>query len=155
LIVSADVPERYLASLNRGDEVIVHLPILNIEQDSKIQNIGEIINPDNRTIKVEAVLNNPNGNIKPNLMAMVKLREFALSDAIIIPTNLIQNDLAGSYVYTVSTDKGKTIAKKTYLETGKNYGGETTIEAGLTGSEQLITDGSRFVSDNELIKVIN
>ncbi len=154
LQVAADVPESYLAKLKVGDPVVVDIPSLNQEQTAKIGNIGELINPNNRTIKVEVPIANKGGKVKPNLIASVQLREFAEENAIVVPTNYILNDMEGSYVFVVEKKGDKQIAKRVNIKIGTGNTGETTIMEGLKGGEQLITEGSRMVNDGDPVKVV-
>lgn len=151
----ADVPESYLASIKKGDKVMIDVPTLNIEKEATIQNIGALINPKNRTIKIEVDVSNKDGKLKPNLTAMVKVKEFGEKGAVVVPTNLVLDDKDGYYVFVVTGKDGAQKASKKYIKTGQSYAGETIITEGLTGTEQIVSDGVRMVSDGELVKVLN
>jgi len=154
--VVADLPEIYLRSVKVGDRVEIQFPALGITRTAPISSFGRSINANNRTFQAEVYLNNSSGILKPNLMALMMVKEFSAKDAIVLPTELIQQDVSGKdYVYIKSScGTDGDCAKKVFIETGENYEAETQITAGLEGVETIITDGARSVADGELIKII-
>jgi len=154
--VVADLPEIYLRSVKVGDRVEIQFPALGITRTAPISSFGRSINANNRTFQAEVYLNNSSGVLKPNLMALMMIKEFEARNAIVLPTELIQQDVSGKdYIYIKSAcGEDGDCAKKIFIETGENYEAETQITDGLDGSEMIITAGARSLSDGELIKII-
>ncbi len=154
--VTADIPENYLKNVRRGERVKITIPALEMEQNGKISKISSMINPANRTFGVEIGISSKGGKVKPNLMAMVEIKEFSKKNAVIVPTNLILNDMESDYVYIVADgDKpDKKIAKRVDIVVGADNDGETYVEEGLKGDEKIITDGYRLVNDGDPIKIV-
>ncbi len=153
--VVADLPEVYLRSVKAGDWVTIQFPALEKERRAKITSIGRTINANNRTFQAEVMLNNPGGLLKPNLMAIMLIKDFEAKDAVVLPTELIQQDVAGKdFVFIQDECEEGLCAKKVLIETGENYETETQIITGLDGTETLIRQGARSVSNGELIKVL-
>ena len=154
--VVADLPEIYLRSIKVGDRVEIQFPALGITRTAPISSFGRTINANNRTFQAEAYLSNSSGRLKPNLMALMLIKEFSAKNAIVLPTELIQQDVSGKdYIYIKSTcGTDGDCAKKVFIETGENYEAETQIIAGLEGEEIIITAGGRSVTDGELIKIL-
>ena len=118
--------------------------------------MGRTIDPANRTFEVEASIGSTQRLIKPNLLALMLIRDFEEKNAIVIPMNMVQQELSGKdFVYIRGEGKDGTIAKKIYIETGESYQGEIIIKAGLNGGEELIIEGARSLAENELIAVQN
>ncbi|WP_299464074.1 efflux RND transporter periplasmic adaptor subunit [uncultured Microscilla sp.] len=153
--VQADVSEAYLGKINKGDQVKIKFPSLGIEKVAAIKTIGQIINPDNRTFRVELQLANPNRVLKPDLQAVLELKDFTKKEALVIPTNLIQRDKAGDFVYVLGKEDGKATAKKVLIKTGGNFKNRTLVESGLKGDEMLIEQGFKDVTSGGLVKVSN
>jgi hypothetical protein len=59
--------------------------------------------------------------IKPNQLAVVKIKDFEKEGAIIVPTNLIQGDNKGEFVYIVDKSDKIKIAKKVHIKRGITY----------------------------------
>jgi len=115
--VVADVPERYLPVVKRGQTVEVHFPAVNEDRTLKISSVGRTINPANRTFEAEVELLNKNGIFKPNLMAIMKLKDFEAKDAVAIPLVLVQQEVSGKdYVYIKADGSNGAFAKKVYVE---------------------------------------
>ncbi len=153
--IQADVSEAYLGRVSRGDKVKVKFPSLNIEKMAAIKTIGQIINPDNRTFRIELELPNSNRLLKPDLQAIVEMEDFTKKEAVVIPSNLIQKDKTGEFVYVLNKKDGKTLAKKVLIRRGANANNRTMVESGLKGDEMLIEQGFRDVSEGGLVKVTN
>jgi len=64
--IEADLTERYLPIVNQGSEVILNFPSIHKEINSKISQISNYINPDNRSFKVKINISNSDKKIKPN-----------------------------------------------------------------------------------------
>ncbi len=154
--VSADVSENYLKSIKRGQAVKVGFPALERELTAKISKIGRTINPQNRTFAVEVKLRNKDGMLKPNLLAIMYLNDFKVKDAVVLPTELVQQDVSGKeFVYIKDMDEQQNeVARKVIIQTSKTYEGESVVEEGLEGGESIIVQGSRDVADGESIKVL-
>ena len=93
--IYADISESYLTKINKGDEVMVYFPALKRETKASIQQIGNIINQNNRTFRVRINLNNPDKMIKPNLVSIIKIRDYIAENAIVIPSLYIREDFKG------------------------------------------------------------
>ena len=155
LQVVADIPENYLTSVKRGTSVKVTLPAMeNAEQTVKVSKIGSMIDPNNRTFQIEVPISNRGGKVKPNLMAMVEFKSSDSDNAVVIPTNLVQNSLEGDFVFIVEKKDTNQVAKKVKIEVGDSYEGETLVLNGLKGGEILVADGSNLVRDGERVKIL-
>ena len=149
--VVAEVPETLLRSVKKGEKVRVEFPALGRTDTIKITQIGRTINPANRTFSVEADLKNPNGELKPNLLAVIHLNDFSAPNVITLPLNRIQQEVSGkSYVMTVGSDNK---AQKTYVETGESFGGNVIITKGITPETVLIDKGARTVKEGDVLEV--
>ncbi len=154
--VVADVPEKYLTSVKRGETVSIKFPSLNRETKAKVSLLGNSINPSNRTFKVEVNIPNRDGILKPNLLASMLVNDFTEKNAVVIPLELVQQEVSGrSFVYIKGENEEGAFAKKVFVETGESYEGEIIITSGLNGGEEMIVEGARGLAMNELIKIVN
>jgi membrane fusion protein, multidrug efflux system len=152
--VVADLPENYLGVIKKGEEVTIKFPAINEERKARVSLIGSSINPANRTFEVEVNMNNSNGLLKPNLLALMKIRDFAQKDVFVLPLLVVQQEVSGkSFVYIKAEGEEGEMAQKVYVETGESYEGYIIVTKGLNGNEEIIMDGARGLSDKELIKV--
>jgi len=157
LKVMASVPENYLKAVNMSETVKVKVPALDWETQSRISQIGRVIDPSNRTFTVEVALRDPQHKLKPNLLAYVYFKEFEQEDVVIIPLNLVQEEVGGKkYVLVVDRSGPEALARKVYVKIGRaNDAGDVVITEGLQGDEELILEGARGLVDKELIEITN
>ena len=156
LKVVANVPENHLRAVNRGEKVSIQFPALDMKQDARVSLIGRMIDPSNRTFTVEANISNKGGLIKPNLLAIMLINDYSEDDVVTVPLELVQQEVGGkNYVFITENGTDGMMARKVYVETGDSYNNEIVISSGLKGGEQIIVDGARDMSDDELIEVSN
>jgi RND family efflux transporter MFP subunit len=148
LFIEADISESYISALAKGDSVAITFPSLNKTIATKVSATGSIINPNNRTFKVEVFLPNL-PEVKPNMISVLKIQDYKNAESVIIPAHLILADTKGDYVFIVENG----IAKKKYVTRGYTSGDETEIVTGLVGTELLVDKGFREVGDNYSVNV--
>jgi len=152
ITVVAELTEAYLSKVKRGDMVRIEFPSLDMERKAKITDIGSRLDAGSRSFTIEMDLSNKGYLLKPNILAMVNLRENFVKDAIVIPTQLVQEDFDGQYVYVVDEVDGKQIAKRVSIETADVIENETIVQSGLTGYEILIDKGYRDIADGQPVE---
>lgn len=153
MYIVADISEAYLGEFDRGDSVTVRFPSLNKEISSTINSVGQVINQNNRTFEIQVNLPNDEQFLRPNLLAVLEIKDYEQPDAVVIPTNLIQHDNRGDYVYIAAETDTGLVAEKKHIERGMTYNNETMIKSGLEKDDQLINEGFREVAEGVMIRV--
>ncbi|GAB3233856.1 efflux RND transporter periplasmic adaptor subunit [Algoriphagus aestuariicola] len=148
LFIQADVSESFVGVLSKGDSVEVEFPSIGKTLKTRVSAVGGIINPNNRTFKVEVFLPNL-VEVKPNMISILKINDYQNKESVIVPAHLILADNKGDYVFIVENGT----AKKKYVTRGMTYEGETEIKEGLNGTETIIDKGFREVGDNFSVTV--
>ena len=148
LFIQADVSESFVGVLSKGDSVEVEFPSIGKSMKTKVSAVGGIINPNNRTFKVEVFLPNL-VEVKPNMISVLKINDYQNKESVIVPAHLILADNKGDYLFIVEDGT----AKKKYVTRGLTYGSETEIKEGLTGTETIVDKGFREVGDNFSVTV--
>lgn len=152
--VVAAVPEIYIQAVSKGEIVNIKFPALDLERKGRVTLIGNQINPQNRTFKIEIALDNAGQKLIPNLMASVQLRDYFSPNVIVLANELIQQDVSGrSFVFITADGTEGKVAKRVFVTIGETYDGETEIMQGLTGDETVVVDGARGLVDGEPIEV--
>ena len=152
--LKADVPEVYVKDVRRNDLVDVRVPVLDLDQQARVSRVGTVINSNNRTFEVEVSLSNPKAQLKPNLLAMLMINDYVSKDAISIPLELVQQDVAGHHFVFVG-EKADSVytVRRIEVKPGQVFEGTIEILSGLDGSEMLIGTGSQYLADGEQVKV--
>ncbi len=155
MYIEAEIPESHLPTIKKGKEVQVNFPALGDQVTSSIRQVGNFINPGNRSFTVEISVPNKKGLVKPNLTARLKINDYTNDSAILIPQSIISEDSEGrQYVYTADSKSGKTLAVKAFVETGKTSDNDIEILKGLKTGDSIIVDGARTVKNNQEVKII-
>jgi len=151
--VEADVTETYLPLIKEGTETVVHFASINKEIKSKIAQVGNYINPANRSFKIRINMDNKDQSIKPNLLADIKIVDFETT-GIIIPATLVQQDKNGvDYVFTVVTENKQLKVIKNIITVANEYNHEVYVSAGLKETDTLVNSGARFVKAGDKVKI--
>ena len=149
MYVATTVPESYIGKLKIGDLVDVYLTSLGKTYKGKVRQVGNFINPNNRSFGIEVSLPNPDNLLRPNQVAKLKIVDYVNKNAIVVPTAVIQEDGTGSkYVYVVEGSNGKTgTAKKIVVTVGKSSDNVTEILSGLSENDSIVTEGVNTISE--------
>jgi RND family efflux transporter MFP subunit len=149
MFVSTTVPESYIGKLKVGTEVSVYLASLGKSFNGKIRQVGNNINPNNRSFGIEVSVPNTDNLLRPNQVAKLKITDYTNAKAVVVPSNVIQEDADGNqFVFEVSSVKDKTgIAKKVIVKVGKTSDNFTEILSGLEPKTMVVGDGVKTVSE--------
>lgn len=149
MYVSTTVPETYIGKLKVGTEVDVFLTSLGKTYKGKVRQVGNYLNPNNRSFGIEVSVPNPENLLRPNQVAKLRIIDYVNKNAIVVPTNVVQEDGEGNkFVFTVININGKTgTAKKVIVKVGKSSGNVTEILSGLSSNDVIVTEGVNTISD--------
>lgn len=155
--IEVDLSEDLLTKVKLGDPVEVVLPETGERVSATIDQIGQYINPNNRSFKVSLRMTN-GSKLRPNQLANVRIRDLEVKDALVVPSRLVMENSSGqSYVYVLEQQEGTARSRKVMVKVLSAQGGELlieTTEGGLKGGELLIDQGSRLVVDKQEVQVM-
>jgi len=149
MYVSTTVPETYIGKLKPGTEVAVFLTSLGKTYKGKVRQVANFINPNNRSFGIEVSVPNPDNLLRPNQVAKLKIIDYTVNNAIVVPTNVVQEDgQHQKFVFIATQVNGKTgIAKKVLVKVGKSSNNVTEILSGLSTNDVLVTEGVNSIAD--------
>lgn len=160
--IEVDLAEDLLTKVKLGDPVEVILPETQEKVEATIDQIGQYINPNNRTFKVYLRMG-ANGDgmgakLRPNQLANVRIRDLDVKDALVLPSRAVmENGKGESYVYVLEEADGVARSRKVMVKVLSSQGGQLLIETtpdGLKGGDVLIDQGSRLVVDKQEVQVL-
>lgn len=148
-----DIPENYLSRVSKGSKVMINVPDLGIAVPGEISVISQSINASSRGFIAEVKLAY-NKAFKPNQVAIVKIQDYAASNIIAVPVNMVQSDEKGKYVYVMETKGDKSYARRKSIITGESYEGNIEVKSGLAAGDQLVTEGYQTLYEGQLVKLV-
>ncbi|MGB0836758.1 MAG: efflux RND transporter periplasmic adaptor subunit [Flavobacteriaceae bacterium] len=156
MYINAEVPEIYVASIKKGTKAQIYFNSLGKEFNAKVRQVGSFINPANRTFKIEIPVNNKDHMIKPNLIASISLNDYSNANALVIPSDIIQEDAQGqTFVYAINRLKNKNIAslEKKYIQPGFSYDGLVEVISGLDLGDQIVSEGAKNIREGVTVSI--
>ena len=155
--LESDVSEAYVGRIAAGTPVRIEFPSLDTSMIAKITRAGDYINPNNRTFKLEIKLNDVQGiALKPNLLAIVHIMDYADEDALVLPARTVQQTAdGGSFVYVASQGTGIAKVRIQPIEVGRSYLNSTEIVQGLRPDEFIVDEGARSIREGQDVRVVS
>jgi RND family efflux transporter MFP subunit len=150
LKVTGNIPENYLGSVSKGSPIIIQLPDANKTINANVSFVGASIDVINRGFVVEAKLP-ADPSLKPNQIALMKIKDYGASNTIVVPLNTLQNDEKGKFVMVAATENGKMIAHKRTVNIGQLNGDSLEVKTGLKAGDVLITEGFGSLYEGQLL----
>lgn len=156
LKVVAGIPSRFSDAVSEGDRAQVWFDFNTADTlRLPISYVGQSINQDARTFKVEIDLPRETRNFKIDMNANVKVRIFKRDSSVVVGEEYIYQKEKGNVVYTVArSDSGTSVASERWIQIGPSYKNRVMIESGLNVGEELITVGSSFLQDSMHINIV-
>lgn len=153
--LSADVSEYYVGKVKNGTKALVAFTNLEDEIETEVIQVGNFINPDNRTFKINVALSGAN-RYKPNMMASVQINDYSKDSTIVLNSRMVQETTSGeSFVYVLDKlNKDIGFVKRMLVKTGPSFEGMIEITEGLNGSELVIDRGSRSVKIGQKVRLV-
>jgi RND family efflux transporter MFP subunit len=152
--VVSSIAETYVSKINKGDAVKIHFPDLKKDKEGSISFVSRVIDPMNRSFRCEAKLADAS-DLRPNMLAVVKVTDYEKKNAIAVPVNVIQNTGTGAEIFVIENQKGNQwTAKHRSVKTGRNSGEKVEILEGLKAGDRIITNGFQGLSDGQIVQII-
>jgi cobalt-zinc-cadmium efflux system membrane fusion protein len=143
--VTSDVPETAIRLVKVGEPVHIELTAYPGESfRGRVTLIGDVVDPQTRTVKVRAVLPNPDGRLKPEMFGNVQLAEHSE----VLPTVPAAAVVAGDGKSIVWRETRPGTFRKTVITTGAQVGDRVAILSGLKPGDRVVVDGVMLLQAN-------
>jgi RND family efflux transporter MFP subunit len=149
--VSAEISENFASRIKNGNQTFVRFPDLGKEIETKLSFTSRFIDPSNRTFKVECRLSSKDVELRANMIAYVKIKDYSNETSLVVPVNIIQSNQDGKFVFVVAKTGDKNTAVRRKVTTGLDYNGISEITSGLSANDQVITAGFQSLKEGSLI----
>ncbi len=106
-------------------------------RSGKLEFVDNTVDTTTGTIRLKATFPNQDGGLWPGQFVEVRLTLSEQRDAVVVPSQAVQNGQQGTFIYVV---KGDSVESRP-VTVDRSLGGETVIAKGLDGGETIVTDG--------------
>lgn len=144
--VVADVFEDDAGALAPGARARVSFPGGSTgEREATVDQVSAVVDPDRHTVPVRLRLANPDGALRPNAYATIRLFD-PVRAAVTLPASAVLSDGAKSYVYRKEPDGA---LRRHDITVGSAVAGSVPVIAGLTAADQVVVSGA-ILLDNQI-----
>lgn len=144
LKVAFDVPEKDAPAVKQGMPVSVELAALPGERFSaEVVFVSFLARRENNAYRVEALLENAEGTLKPGMIANVELVRRRREDSLVVPLAAVLPRKGEHVVYVV--EKGRAVRHVVQIDA--IIGSEAVLRAGLPPGAEVVVDGHRALQD--------
>lgn len=145
--IKISVPEEEISDIQKGQTLNIVVPALGGKNFvAKVVEKGVSADPLSRSYEVKGIVDNPNHELLPGMIALVNTKYLKEKDnnLIALPANIVQIDSDNKpFVWSVVNST----AQKTYITIGRNIGDQIEITSGISNGDKVICLGQQKVSN--------
>jgi cobalt-zinc-cadmium efflux system membrane fusion protein len=146
LQVVADVYERDLDLVHVGQVAGVTVEAYpGVSFPAAIAAVGDVVDPNTRTIKVRAWVNNEHHKLKPEMFARLNIQVGDASSFLTVPKEAVLEADGKHFIYVVQ--EGKYVKRE--VQIGTASGDQVRVVEGLQPGERVVTKGAVLVKGQE------
>lgn len=154
------VPDLALQNFKLGDTLTMTTDAIpGTEFTGHISRISPAADQSSRVFDVEVTIPNPQGLLKPGMIASMAVAEpGATTEILVVPLTAITRSKADPNAYAVLVVEeahGKHVARLRNVTLGESYGNSVAVNSGVKAGEIVITTGVTQVADGEEVRVMH
>ncbi len=142
--VESFLPEKYFHKIKEGDTVEVYIELLNRTFPAKIVEKEAAVNPQTRTFKVKALIQNNGAKLRGGLFAKLYVIEKIPEKTVFIPESAIYKRWDFTGVWVVKLDGTLELR---LVRLGREFNGYYEVLAGLSPGEKIVVEGIEKACD--------
>ncbi|MBO6576405.1 MAG: efflux RND transporter periplasmic adaptor subunit [Rhodothermales bacterium] len=156
--IVAGVPERYASDIQVGSGARASFSAYGIPDiEGVVRFASRVIDPQSRTFRVEVEVNNPDGALKPAMIANLLVTRAVLDQRLVVPITAVlrEEDRSSVFVVTSPGDGTVQVAERRPVVLGASYRGLAVVESGLQAGDEIIVVGQTNVTEGDAIEIAN
>lgn len=143
--ITSSVPESQIRLIEPGERVEIELSAYPGELiHGTVKRIADTVDPETRSVKVQAELPNPRGRFRPEMFGSMH-HSHGLHAMPVAPVSALVQGEDGTFVY-VEVKPG--VFKRTRVSASEARDGVVPILSGLHGGERIVVDGALQLKGN-------
>ncbi|MCX6599478.1 MAG: efflux RND transporter periplasmic adaptor subunit [Acidobacteria bacterium] len=143
--ITSDVPESSIRLVKLGEAVQIDLAAYPGEKfRGRVKQIADTVDPQTRTIKVRAEMDNPAGRLRPEMFGQIRHVE-ALENKPVVPASAVIEADNRRLVWR-ETAPGQ--FQRTAVTLGGRIGDRVAIQSGLKAGDRIVIDGVMLLQSN-------
>lgn len=155
LEISGGVPERFASRVSLGDSAHVTFDILPGRIfDGRISFVGTAVDRRSRTFPIEIAMDNPDGDVKPYMIANVQVLMRRIENAIVVPRDVLLRTEDGQQAVVVVEGENGLVAEARDVTLGATSENEIVVTSGLEAGDRLVVSGHQLVDPGDRVRVV-
>ena len=110
--------------------------------------LGAELDPGARTLTVEVEIENPDGILKPGMLARLEIPRRTIEGALLVPLEAVV-DLGDEQV-VFAVEDGRAVRRA--VELGAVLGRRVVVTSGIAADDRIIVSGGQEVSDGQRVR---
>jgi len=156
LKVVGGVPERFGPYVMEGGNAVLNFDVLPGQPiEGTIAYVGAAVDPQNRTFPIEILLDNPEGRLKPQMVANVRVATEKRQGVIVVPQDVVLRTENGYEVFVVTGGSSGSIAEARPVDLGPSFENEVVVAGGLEAGDRLIVTGHQMVDAGDRVREVS
>lgn len=141
--ISSDVAETDIRFVHEGQPVDIELTAFPGEKlRGTVTRIADMVDPQTRTVKVRAELDNSKGRFRPEMFGRVRLAGAAVKLPVVPSGAVLQRE--GSAIVYQQLSEG--VFRLVRVTPGERVGDRIAIRSGLVAGDRVVTDGAMLLN---------
>ncbi len=145
--VTFAIPQRVLVDLREAmsvgaSKVTATIPGHQRSETGKVAMVENTVDSTTCMVTVRGMMNNENETLWPGTLVNTRLI-IRIEDAVTVPSAAVQRSQSGNFVFVMQNGK----AHVQPVEISRTSDGQSVIGAGLSGGEDVVTDGQLLLSE--------
>lgn len=154
------LPERALGALRTGQPVTITVDAhAGREFEGKVATVEPQVDPGTRTVRVQALLANPDGALAAGMYAQGRIGLPDRPGVITVPETAVSYSAYGDSVYVVAEPKqgeqarGLTV-RQAYVKTAERLRGRVVVTEGLQAGDRVVTSGQLRLHNGAAVEIL-
>jgi membrane fusion protein (multidrug efflux system) len=156
LEVTGGVPERFGSFVREGETAVITFDVVPGRTfEGRISYVGAAIDPRSRTFPIEIVMENPDGLVKPQMIANVRVATERLEDVIVVPRDVLIRTENGYQAFVVAGPAGEEVAEARDVTLGASFENRIVVTGGLEPGDRLVVRGQQLVDPGDRVEIVD
>ncbi len=140
--VASDVPETQIRFIERGERIDIELAAYPGQTfHGRVTRIADTVDPQTRTVKVRAEMDNARGLLRPEMFGSIRHVE-SMERRPVVPTGAVVQSEGQNVVYR---EKSRGDFEAVPVKLGNQTGGRVAILDGLKAGDRVVVDGTMLL----------
>jgi len=160
MFANLTLPEQALGALRVGQPVAVTVDAhAGRAFPGKVTTVEPQVDPGTRTVRVQALLANPDGALSAGMYAQGRISLPDRPNVITVPETAVSYSAYGDSVYVVAapdagTDGAAPTVRQAYVKTGERLRGRVVVTEGIKAGDQVVTSGQLRLHNGAAVEIL-